>query len=378
MSQGYPALTVGEDILVTKIRSLPAGAEVMVTKGERVGPATVIGNILVPGRQHLVAASKQLNILPQHLPGAMVKGLGEPVEQGDVIACHSAPLGLFKKVCMSPSRGVVEEVSKTGQVTIREHAELEAVKAYLSGVVTQINPGEGVAIQTPAALVQGIFGIGGEGCGKLRMAVKKPTDTLGARQIKDQDRGCILVGGALVTADALLRAEELGVIGIISGGVLDKDLYDSLGYGIGENNGQADMGLSLVVTEGFGKIPMAPRTFQLLQKLAGQIASISSGSRGEKPEVIVPRDGLIAVDAASAAPGLEIGTRVRIVKEPWFCRLGKVIKLPVPLQKIESEARVRVLEVKLEDGEIVTVPRANVEIAGTVLFVPNSSMGLSP
>jgi len=39
-----------------------------------------------------------------------------------------------------------------------------------------------------------------------------------------------------------------------------------------------------------------------------------------------------------------------------------VDSLPVELQAMESESMVRVLTVKLHDGSIATVPRANVEI----------------
>ena len=45
-----------------------------------------------------------------------------------------------------------------------------------------------------------------------------------------------------------------------------------------------------------------------------------------------------------------------------FGRLGRVAALPVELQEIETEAKVRVLEVELEDGDKVVLPRANVEI----------------
>jgi hypothetical protein len=39
-----------------------------------------------------------------------------------------------------------------------------------------------------------------------------------------------------------------------------------------------------------------------------------------------------------------------------------VIDLPVELQKVKTESKVRVVKVELEDGRIVTVARANVEI----------------
>ena len=56
------------------------------------------------------------------------------------------------------------------------------------------------------------------------------------------------------------------------------------------------------------------------------------------------------------------GTPVRIIRQPYFGAIGKVVSLPVELQQLESESHVRVLNVELDEGNIVTIPRANVEI----------------
>lgn len=368
MSDAYlPGLTVSELMQVRKIRRLPLKGEVPVKAGERVEPETVVAQTFVPGRPHLVAAANILNIEPGELPGVMLKKVGDRVQAGEVIARYSAFFGLFKGQCHSPATGAVEHVSAvTGQVTIREPAVPVAVKAYISGTVTQVMPGEGVEVETSAALIQGIFGIGGEGSGQLRLAVNAPREVLSPRQIGEDDRGCILVGGALVTAAALRRAEETGVTGIICGGILDKDLYDYLGYAIGVAiTGHEDIPLSLVITEGFGEIPMAQKTFALLSKLEGLQASINGSTQIRagvlRPEIVVPRQGA-EITQETAATGLELGSRVRIIRNPWFGKLGQVIHLPVELQKIESEALVRVVQVELEGGRRVTVPRANVEI----------------
>lgn len=369
MSDAYlPGLTVSELTLISKVRRLPLQGEVLVQAGDRVEPDTVVAQTFVPGRPHLVPAANLLNIDPGDLAHAMHKQIGDSIKAGELLASYSALFGLFRGKCQSPATGVVEHISAiTGQVTIREPAAPVAVRAYVSGTVTKVLPQEGVVVETPAALVQGIFGIGGERCGKLRMAAKSPNETMTARHIKDDDRGCILVGGALVTAAALEKAGEVGVAGIVCGGVLDKDLRDYLGYEIGVAiTGHEDISLSLVVTEGFGKIPMAEKTFALLKKLEGQTASINGTTQIRagvlRPEVVVARPGAVPKEEKTAQGGLEIGTRVRVIRTPWFGALGAVTQLPVQLQKIESEALVRVLEVRLDDGRLVTVPRANVEI----------------
>ena len=57
-----------------------------------------------------------------------------------------------------------------------------------------------------------------------------------------------------------------------------------------------------------------------------------------------------------------IGSLVRIIREPNFGMIGKVTSLPVELRNIETESKVRVLEVEIENGKKVFLPRANVEI----------------
>ena len=69
--------------------------------------------------------------------------------------------------------------------------------------------------------------------------------------------------------------------------------------------------------------------------------------------------------AASEAHELLVGTPIRVIREPYFGRLGLVTELPAQLVVLESGTEVRVLRAKLDDSEEVTVPRANVEIMAT-------------
>jgi hypothetical protein len=63
-----------------------------------------------------------------------------------------------------------------------------------------------------------------------------------------------------------------------------------------------------------------------------------------------------------AAGELSPGTPVRIIRDPWFGRLGTVAALPHEPRVLESGSKARVLEVRLDSGDSVTVPRANVEL----------------
>ena len=82
-----------------------------------------------------------------------------------------------------------------------------------------------------------------------------------------------------------------------------------------------------------------------------------------RPEIIIPfEEAEAAKDVEAVANVLEIGTQVRVIRKPHFGVLGQVSALPAEPQKLESEAKVRVLEVTLENGVQAVLPRANVEI----------------
>jgi hypothetical protein len=80
-----------------------------------------------------------------------------------------------------------------------------------------------------------------------------------------------------------------------------------------------------------------------------------------RPEVVVPGISAVAAEEATSS-GLEIGAPVRCIRAPYFGRIGTVAALPVELFTMPSETRVRVLDVDLGGGEIISVPRANVEV----------------
>ncbi len=53
---------------------------------------------------------------------------------------------------------------------------------------------------------------------------------------------------------------------------------------------------------------------------------------------------------------------MRVIRQRYFGKLGKVTDLPPELHTLESESKARVLEVEFPDGEKAIIPRANVEM----------------
>ena len=372
MTHAYtPGLKVVETALIRKQRRLPLAGEVLVKKGDRVKALDVVARTYLPGNVETVNVANKLGMPPEDIPKYMLVEEGAPVEEGQVIARMRQLFGFFTSRAASPVQGTVETISSvTGQVIVREPPLEVSVTAYLDGDVVDVIGNEGVDVECVGTFVQGIFGIGGEAHGEMKTVATGREDVLTADDIGPECQGKVILGGSLATAEALKKAIQVGVVGVIAGGFHDRDLRDFLGFDLGVAiTGHETLGVTLVVTEGFGEMPMAQATFELLSSCEGILASINGATQIRagviRPEIIIPRPGKvmakIGVEEGDES-NLEVGSRVRVIREPHFGRLGEVTSLPVELQVLDSESKVRVLGVKFDEGGEDVIPRANVEL----------------
>lgn len=365
-----PGLAVAEHTVIRKIRRLPLKGQVLVTAGQTVTGESIVAQTELPGDVTPINAVGKLGIAPEEMADLMLKQAGDPVTAGEPFIRTKGLFGFFKNELKSPIDGTLESVnSVTGQVIFRGKPTLLQKTAYANGTVVEIQDEESATVEIKGSFIQGIFGIGGETIGELIMAVESPDEVLSADKLRTIHAGKIVVGGSLVTADAVKKAAEIGVLGIVVGGLNDADLRQFLGYELGVAiTGEETLGVSVVVTEGFGQIAMAKATFELLSKRAGKRASINGATQIRagviRPEVVIPLEDEQATSSTEDEENsiLQVGTLVRAIREPFFGRIGKCIALPVELVKLSSETQVRVLEVEFDDGERSIVPRANVEL----------------
>ena len=371
MGHAYtPGLTVSAHTVIVRRRILPIKGKVLVREGQHVSAEEVVARTFLPGGVTPVNIAQKLGVPPEEVPSCMTAAEGAEVEEGGVIARVKTFFGLFTSEVKSPASGVIESVSpRTGQVMIRQKPTALQLRAYLEGEVSKVFPGEGVEIRTSGSWIQGIFGIGGEKRGVIKLAVEDPSEELRPESIGAEAEGVVLVGGAFATAEAYRRAAEAGAAGLVVGGFDDEDLRAILGYDLGVAvTGEEAVPTTLILTEGFGRIPMARKTFELLRGLEGCAASINGATQIRagvvRPEIIVSRPGEAGPQEAPErrSGALEVGSAVRIIREPYFGLLGRVSALPTQPTRIETGARVRVVQVRLENGSEVTVPRANVEV----------------
>jgi hypothetical protein len=383
MTHAYtPGLRLSEKIQIRKSRNLPLPGDVIVKKGDIVKSGDIVARTNLPGKVHSVNVVNRLAILPGDLRKNMLKKEGESVQKDELIAETRPFIKMFKSICLSPITGNIESISDiTGQVLLREPPKPVQISAYIDGRVVETIEKEGVVIETYATFIQGIFGIGGETNGELQIVAGSPDDIVKPEDLNETHKGKIIVCGSIIYYDAIKKALDIGVKGIVVGGIRDKDINELLGYDLGVAiTGSEDINITLIITEGFGQIRMAQKTFDILKHREGSIASINGATQIRagvvRPEIIIPYKKEETEKASETidkgedstneeSGGISIGDPIRIIRNPHFGKIGKVKALPSELRTIETEAKARVLEVEFSDGETAVVPRANVEAIET-------------
>lgn len=370
MGSYTPGLKVTPAALLRFERRLPLKGEVVVAEGDRVAWDQIVARTDLPGRVEMVNLANKLGVEAVELPERLFKKVGDPIEKGEVLAKSKGLFGYFQTPFRSPISGTLESISTTtGQVILRSPPRPISMNAYVDGIVESVELGQGVTLKTFGSLIQGIFGLGGETSGVLECVAGQADQLLDEHAIVESHRSKILVVGKIVSAAMVRKAAQLGVSALIAGGIDDADVRELLGYDLGVAiTGNERLGTTLVVTEGFGALPIASKTFGLLKERSNCRASISGATQIRagviRPEIIVTDLDSDWEKKAQEPPDLElaIDAPVRLIREPYFGRLAKVVALPVQPEQIPTGAMVRVAQVELSDGSRFTVPRANLEL----------------
>jgi len=372
MAHSYtPGLKVLKNTEILKERRLPLKGKVESKIGDLVKPDDIVANTDLPGNVQMINVANQLNIDASDIEDYMIKGSGESIKKGDLIAETKGLFGFFKSSVFSPVSGTIESVSSlTGQVVLREAPIPVEVDAYIEGEINDVISEEGVVIKTNGVFIQGIFGIGGESRGEIKSVVENRDMEITEDIITAEEKGKIIVGGSFISLDAYRKAIACEVAGIVVGGFNYYDLEEVLGYTLGVAiTGSEDLVTSLIVTEGYGKIQMGQQTFDLLKNHNGMLASINGATQIRagviRPEIIIPiSDANSQSEDRKETLGITEGSLVRVIRSPNFGKIGTVKELPPELRKMESETMVRIAIIDI-DGSQFEIPRSNLEVVET-------------
>lgn len=377
MSLYIPELTtpVTPSSMVQIERRLPYPGEILVRAGSRVEPEDIIARALVPLPPRIINVARMLAIAPRQVERAMRREVGNKVRANEILARTSRIGG---RSCTAAVDGVIAAVDhETGYVTIDPDPIEEQLQANVRGVVMAVQPAESVIIETPAAQVYGVFGIGRERAGVLRLLVTDPNEIVEPEMIDNRSAYAVLICGAGISAAALRRAVQVNVHGIIVGGIEEAELRTFLGWAgndvwqIGASGWQIpragnDPGLTLLVTEGFGIRPMSQPIFELLSAQDRQEALIEGTTRLRqplrRPRVVIPLTRSAGVEVKPPPVELRAGATVRLLDPAHLGQVGQVRTLPATPRRIASGARVHAVEVVQTEGAAIWLPRTAVEV----------------
>jgi hypothetical protein len=353
----YPTLTrVIPLTTIRRERVLPVDGNVLVRAGAHVEPMSLIARAEVPGRYSILNVAQALRVSPESADTYIRLRPGQAVQAGKMVAGRKLLLGLVPRVVRAPRDGVVAAVGG-GRVLLETAGEPVEVRAYVPGTVVTVIPQRGVTVETVGALIQGVWGLGGQAFGVLKVLVDRADQPLLAKAIDVTCHGALLVGGSTIDRDALQQALELQVRGIVIGS-LDPTLL-----GVARN-----MPFPIVMTEGLGQVSMARPIFRLLRTNDGREAAINGVTQprwGEiRPEIIIPLPTRSAPTPPPPNSPLQPAVRVRVTRGPARSRVGTVRSLPKQPIALKIEARVWGATVAFDDGGEQFVPLHNLELLG--------------
>lgn len=382
-----PQPTIATNILLRRERRLPVPGEVLVRAGARVEPGDVVAQSTLAAEPVSVDIAADLDLTVQATAKRLLVSPGAHVETGALLAQRS---GSGSRASRTPVSGTFTSYdAATGIGLITTPAEPVSVRAHLKGIVTDLIPYYGAIVETPANLVRGIFGLGGEQHGVLRVAVTAEDEPITKAGLDARVAYSIVLGGSEVDAESLKRLIELGARGAIVGSMRSSELASFLGYtnsagwmmGVsggeskgwdfpppapsGERNVPPDF--VLIITEGFGFAPMSKRVFEMIAAYDGQEIAVDGTTRLRgglaRPEIIIPLARTTAVRRPEELnPRLVNGSSVRLLSQGYLGQMARVINMPKGPRAAQSGVVSQTADVQMANGQQMRVPVVDLEV----------------
>lgn len=380
-----PAIVSGGSFVLDRMLDRPG--EVLVRVGDAVAPETVVAKASAAEKPMLLFVASELGVPNDNVQRYLTKPIGSTFGAGDVIA--RARRGLRTVSVTAPSSGTLLSLDESnGTVTFTVSSGLDALHALVNGEVERIIPDHGAVIRSTGSRMFGILGFGEDAIGELVFGPDRPDREVTPDAVRDLWRGKIVVCGMTVGVPALQKLKQVGVAGVIVGSLAESDIRRFLTTGASQTGSSSsevpqrifwgsrhpdaafaatgpNAPFVIVATEGFGRIPMAEPMFSFLRGHEGQVASVrastSVGDQLKRPEIYITGGYQPAGDRTTdeLAPG-------RTVRLTGSRQLGTVATCETGSFPRYTAAGVAqgVTVVRMNSGDVRTVPVANVEVLG--------------
>ncbi|MBI3109855.1 hypothetical protein HYZ06_02325 [Candidatus Daviesbacteria bacterium] len=371
-------LRVEKDVIARVHRSLKARGQLNVSAGQEVSPDDIVGSCEVSPGFRTFNLSKSLSVSPKEVKKYLKREVGQKIYKGELLAYKNQSFFGGKKIVISPSDGILEFFNElTGELRLNFLPKKVDLPAAVYGVVEEVDPARGdMIIATQISRIYGMFGTGRSRDGILNF-VGSRDEMIGESKIFATDSDQILVGGSLIYKEAISKAISSGVSGIITGGINSKDYKGMVGGRlIFPKKLETDIGISVIVCEGFGPAPLGEDIYEVLQKYNGKFAlldgnhaiinlpSFESSSMTRVRNTKLPRlqDSLtLTEDRRTKETEVGLGSKIRVVGNSFASEQGKVVAIDKTETQLPSGIYACLLTVETKRRKI-KIPGANVEL----------------
>jgi len=338
---------------IVRERLLPVSGTVLVHLNQKVNPNDVIAETNW-AREHVILDIARILRMPPNVADRIIK-----CKVDDRIAANAeiaVGRGLFPRTIRAPRAGRVVVVGG-GQVLMEVGETKVELRAGIPGTIVETIANRGAVIQTAGGLVQGVWGNGRIDSGLLVNIAEKPDGVLTSGRLDVSLRGSILLACMVKDGETLEAAGDLPVRGLILSG-----LYPSL-IPIAR-----EMRYPIMVTDGFGPLPMNSAAYKLLSTNIKREVTINAEVydrySGARPEAIIPLPISTDPPAPREVETFSPGLQVRMRCSPSLGMIGVIATVKPGLTVLASGLRAPSAEVRLENGETVVAPLVNLEVVG--------------
>ena len=342
MNQFIPKrIRIQKDVVARIERILLGRGAIKVALNQEVKPSDIIGSSDVFSGFRIINLATLLEVEPKDTIKYLKRGMGQRIYKGELLALK--PGGIFggKKLIIAPTDGSLDYINpETGELKMTLFPRKIDLPAGVYGIVEGIDNEKGkITIRAQVTRIYGMLG-----CGKLRdgilEVINKREDYLTVGNLSSKNEGHVLLAGSLAYKDAYSSAISNGVSGIIVGGINSSD-YKSMAGGrlLFPKRLENDIGISVVVCEGFGSMPIGDDIYKILYQYNGKFISIdgnksridlpsveSSSINKVKSTILPPIQDTSSLDEMQNVE-LKIGMRVRVVGNSFPSEQGVVLSI---------------------------------------------------
>lgn len=365
---------IEKDTVVRIHRFLKGQGKFLVQVGQEVAPDEIIGRSEFSGGFVKLNLAELLGVSGNEVGKYLKRQLGSRIYKDELLAQKNKSLFNKEKVITCPADGILDYVNqKSGEIRITRLPENVDLPAGVYGIIEHINNQTGqTVIKTQATRVHGVCGSGRIRDGILSIVTKK--DSLISKSIvSPKYDGHILVNGSIVSKETILAAISSGISGIITGGINAPD-YKSIAGGriIFPKKLENDIGVSILVCEGFGSIPIGDDIYETLVSYEGKFVTID----GNHAIINLPSfasNSMIKIKKTHLPPNfdessndielieLHVGQKARVIGSSFTSEQGKVLAIDKTQTVLPSKISSFVVTLETKRRKI-QIPSTNLEV----------------